>query len=57
MSAGSHIALEDVGPSYGINRYLQSDNTSMLPMTLGRIPQSDLVLKHSEVSGKHAQIN
>ena len=29
----------------------------MLPMTLGRVPQSDLVLKDSEVSGKHAQIN
>jgi hypothetical protein len=45
------------GPSHGINRYLQSDNTSMLPMTLGRVPQSGLVLKDSEVSGKHAQIN
>jgi hypothetical protein len=26
-------------------------------MTLGRVPQSGLVLKDSEVSGKHAQIN
>jgi protein phosphatase len=29
----------------------------MLPITLGRVPPSDLVLKDSEVSGKHAQIN
>ncbi|CAM0877125.1 unnamed protein product [Alopecurus aequalis] len=58
ITVGSHLALEVIaGPSHGINRYLQSDNTSMLPMTLGRIPQSDLVLKDSEVSGKHAQIN
>ncbi|KAK1643142.1 hypothetical protein QYE76_060947 [Lolium multiflorum] len=58
ITVGSHLALEVIaGPSHGINRYLQSDNTSMLPMTLGRVPQSDLVLKDSEVSGKHAQIN
>ncbi|VAI23809.1 unnamed protein product [Triticum turgidum subsp. durum] len=56
--ARSHLALEVIaGPSHGINRYLQSGNTSMLPMTLGRIPQSDLVLKDSEVSGKHARID
>ncbi|XP_037436740.1 protein phosphatase 2C 70-like isoform X1 [Triticum dicoccoides] len=58
ITVGSHLALEVIaGPSHGINRYLQSGNTSMLPMTLGRIPQSDLVLKDSEVSGKHARID
>ncbi|KAI4962592.1 hypothetical protein ZWY2020_028782 [Hordeum vulgare] len=55
ITVGSHLTLEVIaGPSHGINRYLQSGNTSMLPMTLGRIPQSDLVFKDSEVSGKHA---
>jgi protein phosphatase len=29
----------------------------MLPITLGRVPPSDIVLKDSEVSGKHARIN
>uniref|UniRef100_A0ACD5XDM1 Uncharacterized protein n=1 Tax=Avena sativa TaxID=4498 RepID=A0ACD5XDM1_AVESA len=58
ITVGSHLTLEVIaGPSHGISRYLQSDNTSMLPMTLGRVPQSDLVFKDSEVSGKHAQIN
>jgi hypothetical protein len=27
------------------------------PITLGRVPPNDLVLKDSEVSGKHARIN
>jgi len=29
----------------------------MLPITLGRVPPSDIVLRDSEVSGKHARIN
>ncbi|KAG8098709.1 hypothetical protein GUJ93_ZPchr0013g34737 [Zizania palustris] len=55
---GSNLALEVIaGPSHGVNRYLQSGNKSMLPVTLGRVPPSDLVIKDSEVSGKHAQID
>ncbi|KQK12563.1 hypothetical protein BRADI_1g04540v3 [Brachypodium distachyon] len=58
ITIGSHLALEVIaGPSHGINRYLQSGNTSMLSMTLGRVPQNDLILKDNEVSGKHARID
>ncbi|CAD6226159.1 unnamed protein product [Miscanthus lutarioriparius] len=45
------------GPSHGISCSRQSSRPSMLPITLGRVPPSDLVFKDSEVSGKHAQIN
>ncbi|KAJ1288616.1 hypothetical protein BS78_02G101600 [Paspalum vaginatum] len=45
------------GPSHGISCSRQSSRPSMLPITLGRVPPSDLVLKDSEVSGKHARIN
>uniref|UniRef100_A0A0E0GVE6 protein-serine/threonine phosphatase n=1 Tax=Oryza nivara TaxID=4536 RepID=A0A0E0GVE6_ORYNI len=55
---GSNLSLEVIaGPSHGINHYMQSGNKSMLPVTLGRVPPSHLVLKDSEVSGKHAQID
>lgn len=33
-----------------------STDTSKLPLTLGRVPPSEVVLKDSEVSGKHAMI-
>ncbi|XLR27534.1 hypothetical protein S83_055434, partial [Arachis hypogaea] len=32
-------------------------NTFLLPLTLGKVSPSDLLLNNSEVSGKHAQIN
>uniref|UniRef100_A0A0D9W0I7 protein-serine/threonine phosphatase n=1 Tax=Leersia perrieri TaxID=77586 RepID=A0A0D9W0I7_9ORYZ len=55
---GSNLALEVIaGPSHGTNHYMQSGNKSMLPVTLGRVPPSHLVIKDSEVSGKHAQID
>ncbi|NP_001152186.2 Protein phosphatase 2C 70 [Zea mays] len=54
----SSLDLEVIaGPSHGISCSRQSSRPSMLPITLGRVPPSDLVLKDSEVSGKHAQIN
>ncbi|KAJ8423165.1 hypothetical protein Cgig2_006248 [Carnegiea gigantea] len=36
---------------------VRSTDASKLPVTLGRVPPSHLVLKDSEVSGKHAMIN
>lgn len=52
------LTLEVIsGPSCGLRCTLQSANTSRLPFTLGRVPPSDLLLKDSEVSGKHAMIN
>lgn len=57
-SAGSVLMLEVIsGPSCGLQYSIQSTNTSKLPLTLGRVPPSDLMLKDSEVSGKHAMIN
>ncbi|TVU40049.1 hypothetical protein EJB05_13496 [Eragrostis curvula] len=54
----STLDLEVIaGPSHGISCSRQSTSSSMLPITLGRVPPSDLVLKDSEVSGKHARIN
>lgn len=56
-SAGSILDLEVIaGPSHGISCSRQS-TSSTIPITLGRVPPSDLVLKDSEVSGKHARIN
>ncbi|CAI9118552.1 OLC1v1020139C1 [Oldenlandia corymbosa var. corymbosa] len=54
----SILILEVIsGPSRG-NRYsVKSTDTSGLPLTLGRVPPSNLVVKDSEVSGKHAQIS
>lgn len=58
VSAGSSLALEVIsGPSQGIRYSAQSTDTSRLPLTLGRVSPSDLQLKDSEVSGKHAMIN
>lgn len=57
-SAGSCLTLEVIsGPSLGLRCSVQSTNTSRLPLTLGRVSPSDLLLKDSEVSGKHAMIN
>lgn len=57
-SAGSCLTLEVIsGPSRGVRCFAQSTNTSRLPLTLGRVSPSDLVVKDSEVSGKHAMIN
>nr|CAB3452352.1 unnamed protein product [Digitaria exilis] len=54
----SSLDLEVIaGPSHGISCSRQSSRPSMLPITLGRVPPSDIVLKDSEVSGKHARIN
>ncbi|KAF0933180.1 hypothetical protein E2562_016129 [Oryza meyeriana var. granulata] len=44
------------GPSHGVSCSRQSTSPTV-PITLGRVPPSDLVLKDSEVSGKHAQIS
>ena len=57
-SADSCLTLEVLsGPSHGLRCSVRSTNTSRLPLTLGRVPPSDLLLKDSEVSGKHAMIN
>ncbi|KAK4587185.1 hypothetical protein RGQ29_024059 [Quercus rubra] len=54
----SCLTLEVIsGPSCGLRCSVQSTNTSRLPLTLGRVSPSDLLLKDSEVSGKHAMIN
>eukprot|EP00268_Persea_americana_P038760 TRINITY_DN3838_c0_g1_i1.p1 TRINITY_DN3838_c0_g1~~TRINITY_DN3838_c0_g1_i1.p1 ORF type:complete len:586 (-),score=103.46 TRINITY_DN3838_c0_g1_i1:212-1969(-) len=54
----SSLTLEVIsGPSCGVCCILQSTNASRLPLTLGRVSPSDLLLKDSEVSGKHAMIN
>ncbi|ONI28674.1 hypothetical protein PRUPE_1G154400 [Prunus persica] len=57
-SAGTCLNLEVIsGPSQGLRCSVQSTNSARLPLTLGRVPPSDLLLKDSEVSGKHALIN
>ncbi|XP_007034676.2 PREDICTED: protein phosphatase 2C 70 [Theobroma cacao] len=54
----SCLSLEVVsGPSRGLRCSVQSTSTSKLPLTVGRVSPSDLLLKDSEVSGKHAMIN
>ncbi|XP_057956765.1 protein phosphatase 2C 70 [Malania oleifera] len=54
----SSLTLEVIsGPSCGLRCSVQSTNTSRLPLTLGRVYPSDLLLKDSEVSGKHALIS
>lgn len=57
-SAGSSLILEVIsGPSCGLQCSRQSTNSSVLPLTLGRISSSDLFLEDAGVSGKHAAIN
>ncbi|GAB2221410.1 hypothetical protein Droror1_Dr00012586 [Drosera rotundifolia] len=54
---GSCLTLEVItGPSRGLSYSLRSSSTAELPFTLGRNSPCDLVLKDSEVSGKHALI-
>ena len=56
-SAESSLVLEVIaGPCHGICCSRQS-TSPVLPIILGRVPPSDLVLKDSEVSGKHARIS
>ncbi|KAJ1384334.1 SMAD/FHA domain superfamily [Sesbania bispinosa] len=53
----SCLTLEVIsGPSRGLRCSVQSTNPSRLPLTLGRVSPSDLLIKDSEVSGKHALI-
>nr|VDD33241.1 unnamed protein product [Brassica oleracea] len=52
----SWLSLEVIsGPSVGLQYAVHSTSTSKLPVKLGRV-SSDMILKDSEVSGKHAQI-
>ncbi|KAG2300116.1 hypothetical protein Bca4012_011724 [Brassica carinata] len=52
----SWLSLEVIsGPSLGLQYAVHSTSTSKLPVSLGRV-SSDMILKDSEVSGKHAQI-
>ncbi|XP_054786691.1 protein phosphatase 2C 70-like [Prosopis cineraria] len=54
----SCLTLEVIsGPSCGVRCSVQSTNPSHLPLTIGRVSPSDLLIKDSEVSGKHALIN
>lgn len=54
----SCLTLEVIsGPSQGTCFSIRSTDTSKLPLTLGRVSPSDLLLKDSEVSGRHAMIN
>ncbi|KAE9606444.1 putative protein-serine/threonine phosphatase [Lupinus albus] len=54
----SCLTLEVItGPSCGLHCSVQSTNPSRLPLTLGRVSPIDLLIKDSEVSGKHALIN
>ncbi|XVE81558.1 hypothetical protein DITRI_Ditri15bG0074500 [Diplodiscus trichospermus] len=53
----SCLSLEVVsGPSRGIRCSVESTSSSRLPLSLGRVSPSDLLLNDSEVSGKHAMI-
>ncbi|CAL5337700.1 unnamed protein product [Camellia sinensis] len=57
-NAGSNLTLEVIsGLSCGLRCSIQSTNASRLPLTIGRVVPSDLLLKDSEISGKHALIN
>ncbi|KAL7251839.1 hypothetical protein ACSBR1_013650 [Camellia fascicularis] len=57
-NAGSNLTLEVIsGLSRGLRCSVQSTNASRLPLTIGRVVPSDLLLKDSEISGKHALIN
>ncbi|KAG2273498.1 hypothetical protein Bca52824_056053 [Brassica carinata] len=53
----SWLCLEVIaGPSIGIQLAVHSLSSSKLPLNLGRVPPSAMILKDPEVSGKHAQI-
>ncbi|CAL5416065.1 unnamed protein product [Camellia sinensis] len=50
----SSLTLEIIsGPSRGLRCSIQSTDASRLPLILGRVAPSELLLKDSEVSGKH----
>lgn len=54
----SILMLEVIsGPCQGLQHSMQSTDTSRLPLTLGRVTPSDILVMDSEVSGKHAMIN
>ncbi|PIN16530.1 Serine/threonine protein phosphatase [Handroanthus impetiginosus] len=54
----SILILEVIaGPSPGLCYSIDSTNSSKLPVTMGRVSPCDILLKDSEVSGKHATIN
>uniref|UniRef100_A0A803Q291 protein-serine/threonine phosphatase n=1 Tax=Cannabis sativa TaxID=3483 RepID=A0A803Q291_CANSA len=54
----SCLILEVIsGPSRGLRHSVLSTNSKRLPLTLGRISPSDILIRDSEVSGKHAMIN
>ncbi|XP_015888017.3 protein phosphatase 2C 70 [Ziziphus jujuba] len=54
----SSLTLEVIsGPCRGLRFSVHSTSTSKLPVTFGRVSPSDILLKDSEVSGKHALIN
>ncbi|CAO2821862.1 unnamed protein product [Amaranthus hypochondriacus] len=58
LDQGTCLSLEVIkGPARGLQCSLLSSDVSKLPLTLGRVPPSNLLLKDSEVSGKHAMIN
>ncbi|KAH0937193.1 hypothetical protein HID58_004654 [Brassica napus] len=53
----SWLCLEVIsGPSIGLHFAVHSVSTSKLPLGLGRVSPSGMILKDPEVSGKHAQI-
>ncbi|OIW12828.1 hypothetical protein TanjilG_24761 [Lupinus angustifolius] len=53
----SCLTLEVIdGPSLGLHYSVLSTSPSRLPLTLGRVSPSDLLIKDLEVSGKHALI-
>ncbi|KAG8370135.1 hypothetical protein BUALT_Bualt14G0085900 [Buddleja alternifolia] len=57
-SERSILMLEVIaGPSRGLRYSIESTNTSKPPVTMGRVLPGDILLKDSEVSGKHAMIN
>lgn len=57
-SAGSILNLEVIsGPSCGTHYCIQSTNKTKLPLILGRVAPSEVLIVDSEVSGKHCRIN
>ncbi|KAJ1686064.1 hypothetical protein LUZ63_017454 [Rhynchospora breviuscula] len=53
----STLSLEVIsGPSSGLSMSITSA-TSLATLTIGRVPPSSLILKDSEVSGRHAVVN
>ncbi|EPS74391.1 kinase-associated protein phosphatase 1, partial [Genlisea aurea] len=44
------------GPSCGLQYFFRSTNSSKLKVSIGRVSPGDVILKDSEVSGKHAMI-